>query len=478
MGRIINVAITNANGTVNNRYKYDLLGRLVREDNKEVGTTTLFEYDTNGNMLKKSVADYSTSDTFTVKSEPSFTVSSDYADYIESYDGKAIETSSIGNITEVGTTSYLWTRAKLLSQVKKSATDYVNYNYDGEGLRISKSHYNNGVTTTHTYIRDGKKILVEKINNGTTEKVLNYLYLGENVIGFVYNNAYYHFQKNLQNDIIAIYNESGIKVAAYEYDAWGNHTITLDTNSIGSLNPFRYRGYYYDEETQLFYCNSRYYSPELCRWISPDSIEYLDPESINGLNLYAYCYDNPVNMSDPSGNDAILITDYEWLDGGLPILGHSALIVEDEDGIWWLTELSGSINDKTTAKVVVKMIGTYEDVLNYERFQNGNDLWSKICRYLKISGNDWVYLKGDYSASLRAANEFEKNQDFGSYHVIKNNCLHYVKSILKESLGVEYSDFGFLNFNTNILPQTFSRNVRKIKFRNLIKKYFKSLFEK
>lgn len=94
----------------------------------------------------------------------------------------------------------------------------------------------------------------------------------------------------------------------------------------------------------------------------------------------------------------------------------------------------------------------YEDediVLNYERFQNGNDLWSKIYRYLKISGNDWVYLKGDYSASLRAANEFEKNQDFG-----------------------------FLNFNTNILPQTFSRNVRKIKFRNLIKKYFKSLFEK
>ena len=218
MGRITN--IVNTSGSVNNCYTYDLLGRLIREDNKEVGTTTLFEYDTNGNMLKKSVADYSTSDTFTVESEPSFTVSSDYADYIESYDGKAIETSSIGNITEVGTTTYSWTRAKLLSQVKESATDYVNYNYDGEGLRISKSHYNNGVTTTHTYIRDGKKILVEKITSGSTQKVLNYLYLGENVIGFVYNNAYYHFQKNLQNDIIAIYNESGIKVAAYKYDAW------------------------------------------------------------------------------------------------------------------------------------------------------------------------------------------------------------------------------------------------------------------
>ena len=319
MGRIINVAITNANGTVNNRYTYDLLGRLVREDNERLDTTTLFEYDTNGNMLNKSVAGHTTSNTVTTNPPHSFTLSSDYADYIESYDGKAIETSSIGNITEVGTTTYSWTRAKLLSQVKKSATDYVNYNYDGEGLRISKSHYNNGVTTTHTYIRDGKKILVEKINNGTTEKVLNYLYLGENVIGFVYNNAYYHFQKNLQNDIIAIYNESGIKIAAYEYDAWGNHTITLDTNSIGSLNPFRYRGYYYDSETGLFWCNSRYYNPEWGRWISPDSIEYLDPQSINGLNLYAYCGNDPVNRFDPSGHIAL------WLLGGI-VLGAIGLI--------------------------------------------------------------------------------------------------------------------------------------------------------
>ena len=58
-----------------------------------------------------------------------------------------------------------------------------------------------------------------------------------------------------------------------------------------------------DDETQLFYCNSRYYSPELCRWISPDSIEYLDPESINGLNLYAYCGNDPVNRFDPTGHD-------------------------------------------------------------------------------------------------------------------------------------------------------------------------------
>ena len=68
------------------------------------------------------------------------------------------------------------------------------------------------------------------------------------------------------------------------------------------LFPICYRGYYFDVETQLYWVSSRYYSPELCRWISPDSIEYLDPESINGLNLYVYCGNDPVNHIDPDGH--------------------------------------------------------------------------------------------------------------------------------------------------------------------------------
>jgi CRISPR-associated endonuclease Cas3-HD len=89
--------------------------------------------------------------------------------------------------------------------------------------------------------------------------------------------------------------------------AYGNNMTISGDITIGTINPFRYKGYYYDSETQLFYCNSRYYSPELCRWISPDSIEYLDPESINGLNLYSYCNNDPVNYFDPDGHSALLI---------------------------------------------------------------------------------------------------------------------------------------------------------------------------
>ncbi len=97
----------------------------------------------------------------------------------------------------------------------------------------------------------------------------------------------------------------------YIYDCWGNHAV-IDANGqdivnmqhIGNLNPFRYRGYYYDTETGLYYLQTRYYDPELGRFISQDSIEYADYESVNGLNLYAYCGNNPVMYVDPSGMKA------------------------------------------------------------------------------------------------------------------------------------------------------------------------------
>ncbi len=130
--------------------------------------------------------------------------------------------------------------------------------------------------------------------------------------------------------ILEIYNSGEVIVARYVYDAFGNHKVydgyyNVNTNDsfIGNINPFRYKNYYYDKETQLYLVSSRYYSPELCRWISPDSIEYLDPESINGLNLYAHCGNDPINYADPSGHAP------EWLQGlaiGLAIVGAVLVI--------------------------------------------------------------------------------------------------------------------------------------------------------
>ena len=92
----------------------------------------------------------------------------------------------------------------------------------------------------------------------------------------------------------------------YSYDAYGNCTSTGSNSELAEANPIRYRSYYYDSETGLYYLNARYYNPAWRRFISPDSTEYLDTDTPNGLNLYAYCCNDPVNRFDPSGHD------WEW----------------------------------------------------------------------------------------------------------------------------------------------------------------------
>ena len=127
----------------------------------------------------------------------------------------------------------------------------------------------------------------------------------------------------------------------YIYDAWGNCTIDSSTADIelAKLNPIRYRGYYYDRDTGLYYLNARYYSPELRRFISPDDTAYLNPENVNGLNLYAYCYNDPVNYADPSGHSVSLILGLIGLGLGIGVgVGYAAYKDYNDD-----FDINGSI---------------------------------------------------------------------------------------------------------------------------------------
>ena len=119
--------------------------------------------------------------------------------------------------------------------------------------------------------------------------------------------------KKIQDDIVAIYDLFG-KVAEYVYDAWGNckvlnpnGTENTDPNFAGNVNPIRYRSYYYDADIGLYYLQTRYYDSETGRFINLDQIEYIAPERLNGLNLYAYCLNNPVMGYDPEGTSLILL---------------------------------------------------------------------------------------------------------------------------------------------------------------------------
>jgi len=114
----------------------------------------------------------------------------------------------------------------------------------------------------------------------------------------------YWFEKNLQGDIVAVYSTGGTKLVSYSYDAWGNITTTYHNgggSTAAQYNPFRYRGYYYDSETGFYYLNSRYYDPKTCRFINADGELAGIGGSAPGYNLYAYCFNNPVNFSDPTG---------------------------------------------------------------------------------------------------------------------------------------------------------------------------------
>ena len=125
----------------------------------------------------------------------------------------------------------------------------------------------------------------------------------DDIIGFKYNNEVYYYIKNGQNDIIGILDSNYNKIVEYVYDSWGNILEIKDNsiNNIGIINPFRYRSYYYDNETKLYYLNSRYYNPLWGRFLNSDN--YLSTGTgILGYNMYAYCNNNSVNYSDYNGH--------------------------------------------------------------------------------------------------------------------------------------------------------------------------------
>ena len=181
----------------------------------------------------------------------------------------------------------------------------MEFRYNADGIRTSKTI--GGIE--HVYTLNGTQIVSEAWG----DYLLIYLYdESGSPIGMQYRETSYaadvydtfYFEKNLQGDIIAVYNENGLKIVSYNYDAWGNHTYTWHNTSSANIpaayNPFRYRGYYYDTDTGLYYLQSRYYNPQWGRFLNEDGLIYSQAGLI-GYNMYTYCGNNPVMGYDPSG---------------------------------------------------------------------------------------------------------------------------------------------------------------------------------
>ena len=349
-------------GSKTTTYKYDALNQLVRADNPYENKTHIYTYE-NGNITEDKVYQYTvgTSEPSDLKYTVKYSYSNEkWADVLtgvekvypqnsvntisleqeetpeivtrllgenaQRYDMKSrllpnsgisvggnyskVESDEIGNITKYNDSIYTWIGRQLQSVSNEDYTSTFSYNSDGQ--RIGKTIVFKGASTyNYEYyyngdILAGYKLVITKSDGSSTTHNVAFMY-DENgeAFGFNYNGNDYYYVRNAQNDVIFISNSDNTGVVMYQYDAWGNMTACYDTSDDGMLsivNPYTYRGYFYEFETNTYFLKSRYYNPELCRFISADSVVSGTGGEILGYNMFAYCLNNPINRSDNNGN--------------------------------------------------------------------------------------------------------------------------------------------------------------------------------
>ena len=231
-----------------------------------------------------------------------------FSDQITSYDGESITYDASGNPTNYLGATLVWEGQRLKSYTPKAsssghANSYV-YSYDENGIRTRKTIGN----TVTDYYYNGTLLMgtVKTTTNSdgsTTTSKLRFSYDADGkVVAVNYNGNYYYYLRNAQSDIVKLIDKTGATVVEYTYDSWGKLLSTSGSlaSTLGKNNPFRYRGYVYDEETGFYYLQSRYYNPEVGRFISSDVL-LSTGQSVLGHNAYAYCGNNPVMGYDPYG---------------------------------------------------------------------------------------------------------------------------------------------------------------------------------
>ncbi len=310
-------------------YIYGSNNQLVRVNDETLNKTFIYNYNSRGNITSKSIYSYTTADPIssTPTSTDTYTYGdSNWPDKLTSYNGQTITNDEIGNPLSYKGYTMTWTAGRLLdSMVGNNQSLYFKYGEDGN--RTQKTV---GTTVTRYTTIDGR---ITYQNDGTN--VLQFHYDHDNELaGVMINGTEYIYVKNLQGDIVSIVDTAGTVVVNYSYDAWGKvQSITGSlASTIGQLNPMRYRGYYQDTETGLYYLQSRYYDPDTCRMLNADDQEQIrsDLSSLE-YNLYSYCLNNPIMGTDPSGGST-----WQWVGYGIQIevnIGCAACGVE----VVWFT---------------------------------------------------------------------------------------------------------------------------------------------
>ncbi len=291
--------VTNVSDSVfgSHAYTYDSRGFLIKEDN------TSYTYDDNGNMITSGNSTYKY----------------DNLNRLISINGDSIFYSftNPGNPRLFKDTEYKFEGRRLVGISEDLGVDEqktVDYTYNSNGLIIKKvlgywyADDRDSEEYTTKYYYDGEKLITEI---GPRNR-LDFLYDENGILyGLIKDSSRkYFYIRDFMSNILGLVDDSGNIVVKYKYDAYGNRISITDTSGcdLGNINPFRYKGYYYDDDVEMYYCKSRFYVPLWHRWLNSDSINYLEPKNITSLNLFTYCNNNPVMYVDENGKFPGLIT--------------------------------------------------------------------------------------------------------------------------------------------------------------------------
>ena len=250
---------------------------------------------------------------------------SNWKDKLTAYNNSFIAYDAIGNPLGDGTWTYTWAKGRQLQSMSK-AGETVSFTYNADGLRVRKVATSTGTTD---YTLHGKNIV--HMTNGSNS--LHFYYDAQNRPAVVeFNWVPYAYVHNLQGDIIAIVDANGNKVVEYKYDAWGRPLSKTGSmaNTLGTLNPFRYRGYVYDEETSSYYLQTRYYVAQRNRFVNADTMLGCMGYPLTH-NTFTYCVNAPVVRTDDTGMISVWSILNKRVHNAVMIVQHSNTTRSDPD---------------------------------------------------------------------------------------------------------------------------------------------------
>ncbi len=248
---------------------------------------------------------------------------------------------------------------------------------------------------------------------------------------------------SLQN-ILGIVDEDGTRIVGYESNAYGNTFVYFDdsTNGLAEINPFRYKGYYFDEESQMYYCTTRYYVPEWCRWLNIDNPLFIENEYSSTNNLFCYCKNNPVNYIDKDGQLFLSTLIIGAIVGAAIATGYSCYKQKSENGTinWKKALLAGAMGavSGSTAASGIGLIGSlsvsgatsFVESVGNDLIDNGGDFYKVNYISAAFSAVESAATTAMFAAGMNATRNLLANLKIG---VLKNGFTSKLYSILTKS---------------------------------------------